>query len=81
MPASDKVKQPDGWGFQRMSPCDNWHWRARYTFYRHEGGQAVSAPRHGVDNQTACKEIKEALGKDGQTPSYQVREKTIFSKE
>lgn len=48
-----------------------------------EGGGmlALYAKLHGVDNQTACKEIKEALGKDGQTPSYQVREKTIFSKE
>ena len=36
---------------------------------------------YGVDNQTACREIKDALGKNEQAPSYQVRKKMIAPKE
>ena len=35
----------------------------------------------GVDNQTACKEIKDALGRNEQAPSYQVRKREIALKE
>ena len=36
---------------------------------------------YGVDNQTACKEIKDALGKNEMAPSYQVRKREIAPKE
>ena len=36
---------------------------------------------YGVDNQTACREIKDALGKNEQAPSYQVRKKMIAPRE
>ena len=36
---------------------------------------------YGVDNQTACKEIKDALGKDEMAPSYQVKKREIAPKE
>ncbi len=36
---------------------------------------------YGVDNQTACKEIKDALGKNEQASSYQVRKREIAPKE
>jgi len=36
---------------------------------------------YGVDNQTACKEIKNALGKNEQVPSYQVKKREIAPKE
>ena len=36
---------------------------------------------YGLDNQTACKEIKDALGKNEQAPSYQVRKREIAPKE
>lgn len=45
------------------------------------GMLALYARLHGVDNQTAYKEIRDALGKGGRAPSYQVREKIIPPKE
>lgn len=36
---------------------------------------------YGVDNQTACKEIKDALGRNEQAPVYQVRKREIAPKE
>lgn len=36
---------------------------------------------YGVDNQTACKEIKDALGRNEQAPAYQVRNREIAPKE
>ena len=36
---------------------------------------------YGVDNQTACKEIKDALGKNEMALSYQVRKREIAPKE
>ncbi len=36
---------------------------------------------YGVDNQTACKEIKDVLGKNEQAPAYQVRKMEIAPKE
>lgn len=36
---------------------------------------------YGLDNQTACREIKDALGKNEQAPSYQVRKREIAPKE
>ena len=36
---------------------------------------------YGVDNQTACKEIKDALGRNEQAPAYQVRKREIIPKE
>lgn len=36
---------------------------------------------YGLDNQTAYKEIKDALGKNEQAPSYQVRRREIAPKE
>ena len=45
------------------------------------GMLALYAKVYGVDNQTACKEIKDALGKNEKAPDYQVRQKVIQSKE
>ena len=36
---------------------------------------------YGVDNQTACKEIKDAFGRNEQAPAYQVRKREIIPKE
>ena len=36
---------------------------------------------YGLDNQTACKEIKDALGRNEQAPAYQVRKLEIAPKE
>ena len=36
---------------------------------------------YGVDNQTACKEIKDALGRDEKAPEYQVKRKEVAPKE
>lgn len=36
---------------------------------------------YGVDNQTACKEIKDAMGKNEQAPSCQIRKRDIAPKE
>ena len=36
---------------------------------------------YGLDNQTACREIKDALGKNEQAPSYQVRKRENAPKE
>lgn len=33
---------------------------------------------YGIDNQTACKEIKDALGQNEQAPAYKVTKKTIM---
>ena len=45
------------------------------------GMLALYARIYGVDNQTAYKEIRDALRKDEQTPSYPVRKKIITPKE
>ena len=36
---------------------------------------------YGVDNQTACREIKDALGRNEMAPSYQVTYKKVEEKE
>lgn len=36
---------------------------------------------YGVDNQTACNEIKDALGRNEQAPAYQVKKREIIPKE
>jgi hypothetical protein len=45
------------------------------------GMLALYGKIYGVDNQTACREIKDALGKNEQAPSYQVRKREIVPKE
>ena len=45
------------------------------------GMLALYGKIYGVDNQTACREIKDALGKNEQTPSYQIRKREIAPKE
>ena len=45
------------------------------------GMLALYGKIYGVDNQTACREIKDALGKNEQAPSYQVRKREITPKE
>lgn len=36
---------------------------------------------YGIDNRTACRDIKNTLGKNEQAPSYQVKKRKIISKE
>lgn len=45
------------------------------------GMLALYGKIYGVDNQTACREIKDALGKNEQAPSYQIRRRQIAPKE
>ena len=45
------------------------------------GMLALYGKIYGVDNQTACREIKDALGKNEQAPSYQVRKRETAPKE
>ena len=45
------------------------------------GMLALYGKIYGVDNQTACKEIKDALGRNEETPDYQVQRKEIAPKE
>lgn len=45
------------------------------------GMLALYGKIYGVDNQTACEEIKEALGHSKEVPAYQVRKKEIVIKE
>lgn len=41
------------------------------------GMLALYGKIYGLDNQTACREIKEALGRNEQAPAYEVRHKVI----
>lgn len=45
------------------------------------GMLALYGKVYGVDNQTACQEIKDALGKNEKAPEYQVKKKVITPKE
>lgn len=41
------------------------------------GMLALYGKIYGLDNQTACREIKEALGRNEQAPAYEVRHKAV----
>lgn len=45
------------------------------------GTLALYGKIYGVDNQTACMEIKDALGRNEKAPDYQVKRKQIAPKE